>query len=249
MNHRRGLAMGVLIFASFMDLMDATIVNVALPSIRADLDATRRPARVGRGQLPAGVRGADDHRRPARRHGRATAGVRAGRARLHRRLGPGLPRPDDRCPARGPRRAGRRGGDDGAADAVVAAGAVLTARARADVRRDRGRLGALGGDRAGARRLAGHQRRVRDRVAQHLPDQPADRAGVGGAGVPLGARDEVGAPASARPGRPDAVHPRPARHRLRPGRRSPAGLGVVDLGGGCGGCRAAGGLRAPAAPA
>ena len=40
MNHRRGLAMGVLIFASFMDLMDATIVNVALPSIRADLDAS-----------------------------------------------------------------------------------------------------------------------------------------------------------------------------------------------------------------
>ena len=40
MNQRRGLAMGVLIFASFMDLMDATIVNVALPSIRTDLDAT-----------------------------------------------------------------------------------------------------------------------------------------------------------------------------------------------------------------
>ncbi len=32
--------MSVLIFASFMDLMDATIVNVALPSIRTDLDAT-----------------------------------------------------------------------------------------------------------------------------------------------------------------------------------------------------------------
>jgi EmrB/QacA subfamily drug resistance transporter len=39
-HHGRGLAMGVLIFASFMDLMDATIVNVALPSIRTDLDAT-----------------------------------------------------------------------------------------------------------------------------------------------------------------------------------------------------------------
>jgi EmrB/QacA subfamily drug resistance transporter len=32
--------MGVLIFASFMDLLDATIVNVALPSIRDDLGAT-----------------------------------------------------------------------------------------------------------------------------------------------------------------------------------------------------------------
>lgn len=40
MTQRRGLAMGVLIFASFMDLMDATIVNVALPSMRTSLDAT-----------------------------------------------------------------------------------------------------------------------------------------------------------------------------------------------------------------
>ncbi|HEY5856600.1 MAG TPA: MFS transporter [Aldersonia sp.] len=36
---RRGLAMTILIFASFMDLLDVTIVQVALPSIRADLDA------------------------------------------------------------------------------------------------------------------------------------------------------------------------------------------------------------------
>lgn len=40
MTERRGLAMSVLIFASFMDLLDATIVNVALPSIRTDLHAT-----------------------------------------------------------------------------------------------------------------------------------------------------------------------------------------------------------------
>jgi EmrB/QacA subfamily drug resistance transporter len=40
MREKRGLAMGVLIFASFMDLLDATIVNVALPSIRTDLDAS-----------------------------------------------------------------------------------------------------------------------------------------------------------------------------------------------------------------
>lgn len=37
---RRGLAVGILLFASFMDLLDATIVQVALPSIRADLGAT-----------------------------------------------------------------------------------------------------------------------------------------------------------------------------------------------------------------
>lgn len=40
MYDKRGLAMGVLIFASFMDLLDATIVNVALPSIRDDLGAS-----------------------------------------------------------------------------------------------------------------------------------------------------------------------------------------------------------------
>jgi EmrB/QacA subfamily drug resistance transporter len=40
MTNQRGLAMGVLIFASFMDLLDATIVNVALPSIRTDLGAS-----------------------------------------------------------------------------------------------------------------------------------------------------------------------------------------------------------------
>ncbi len=37
---RRGLAMGVLIFASFMDLLDVTIVQIALPTIRDDLGAT-----------------------------------------------------------------------------------------------------------------------------------------------------------------------------------------------------------------
>ena len=37
---RRGLAIGILLFAAFMDLLDVTIVQVALPSIGADLGAT-----------------------------------------------------------------------------------------------------------------------------------------------------------------------------------------------------------------
>jgi EmrB/QacA subfamily drug resistance transporter len=37
---RRGLATAILIVAAFMDLLDVTIVNVALPSIRTDLHAT-----------------------------------------------------------------------------------------------------------------------------------------------------------------------------------------------------------------
>ncbi len=37
---RRGLAIGILLFAAFMDLLDVTIVQVALPSIGADLAAS-----------------------------------------------------------------------------------------------------------------------------------------------------------------------------------------------------------------
>ncbi|MFF2277844.1 MFS transporter [Agromyces sp. NPDC058126] len=37
---RRGLAVGILLFASFMDLLDVTIVQVALPSIGSDLGAS-----------------------------------------------------------------------------------------------------------------------------------------------------------------------------------------------------------------
>ncbi len=40
MGRVRGLAVAVLVLASFMDLMDATIVNVALPSIRVGLHAS-----------------------------------------------------------------------------------------------------------------------------------------------------------------------------------------------------------------
>lgn len=36
---RRGLAVGILLFAAFMDLLDVTIVQVALPAIGADLEA------------------------------------------------------------------------------------------------------------------------------------------------------------------------------------------------------------------
>ncbi|OZG30949.1 MFS transporter [Williamsia sp. 1138] len=41
---RRNLAMAILAFAMFMDLMDVTIVNVAIPSIRDDLGAS--PAQI-----------------------------------------------------------------------------------------------------------------------------------------------------------------------------------------------------------
>lgn len=37
---KRSIATGILMFAAFMDLLDVTIVNVALPAIRSDLDAS-----------------------------------------------------------------------------------------------------------------------------------------------------------------------------------------------------------------
>lgn len=39
-DHGRTVATSILMFAAFMDLIDVTIVNVALPAIRSDLDAT-----------------------------------------------------------------------------------------------------------------------------------------------------------------------------------------------------------------
>ena len=40
MHRNRGIATAILMFAAFMDLLDVTIVNVALPAIRTDLDAS-----------------------------------------------------------------------------------------------------------------------------------------------------------------------------------------------------------------
>ena len=62
---RRWRILGVSLVVGFMSLLDVTIVNVALPSIRAGLDTT--PARpVGGVRLRPGVRHDPGRRRPAR---------------------------------------------------------------------------------------------------------------------------------------------------------------------------------------
>ena len=93
-----------------MIVLDATIVNVALPSIRADW-ASPRLARLGRERLPADLRRLPAARRAARRPARPPAALPARHRALHRRLAGLRPRDLAGVPDRGPRGAGaRRGG-------------------------------------------------------------------------------------------------------------------------------------------
>ena len=77
----RWLVLAVILVAEVMDLLDSTVVNVAAPSIRADLGGSTPPSS---GSPPATrwpSRSCSDHRRPARRHLRPAAHVH------HRRAG------------------------------------------------------------------------------------------------------------------------------------------------------------------
>jgi hypothetical protein len=64
-NPLRWFVFAVVIAANIMDLMDATIVNVAGPSIRHCARRQRLLPAVAACRLHAGVRGVPDHRRPA----------------------------------------------------------------------------------------------------------------------------------------------------------------------------------------
>ena len=72
---RRWLAAIVMIVGALMDMIDVTIVNVALPTIRRDLHAERHPAGMGGVRVHAGLRGGADHRGEPRRPARAQAHV------------------------------------------------------------------------------------------------------------------------------------------------------------------------------
>ena len=72
--------------ATFMLLLDITVVNVALPDIQRSLHATLQRHPVGRRRLLADARRVPPHRRGARRHVRTARGVRHRARRLLRVL-------------------------------------------------------------------------------------------------------------------------------------------------------------------
>ena len=108
---RRWIALALLCFAQFIVVLDASIVNVALPSIGKGLDFSQAEPPLGRERLRAHLR-----RLPAAR--RANGGPAGTPARLHRRTPPrrrGLARRRLRrhrgSADRRPRRPGPRRGD------------------------------------------------------------------------------------------------------------------------------------------
>ena len=185
---RRALATGILIFAAFMDLIDVTIVNVALPSIRDDLHAT--PAHlewVLSGYtltfavlLITGGRLGDNF-------GRRTMFLLGVGGFTLASLGACLASNGDMLVVA---RVVQGGFAAMMVPQMLSSVQVLyaPAGARRGVRRRRRGQRYGGRDRPAPRRLADHPRRVRDRLAQHLPDQHPGRPGDPGAGLDVRAR-------------------------------------------------------------
>ncbi len=221
----RWTALYVLCAGVLMIVLDATIVNVALPSIQDDLGFSQIEPRLGGQRLPDRVRRPAAARRPARRPARPAARL-PGRARgVHRRLG-ALRALADRGDAdrRALRPGGRRrdvvgGGARDDRDDVPRAARAGEGDRRLRLRRLGRRL-----DRA-ARRRRPHRR---DQLALDLlhqrPDRDRDRdpRPAAGRGPP---RDRLGE--GRRPARRDRAHERADDRRLRdpPGLR--AGLDLV----------------------
>ena len=82
----RWLALIVVCIGDLMIVLDVTIVDVALPSIREDLGFSRGLARVGRERLPADLRRVPAARRPAGRPLRAPPAVPDRHRALHARV-------------------------------------------------------------------------------------------------------------------------------------------------------------------
>ena len=78
----RWLVLVIVCLAQFMVMLDATVVNVALPSIQADLGFSRREPAVGDQQLHARLRRLPAARRARRRPVRAAQAVPLGRRDL-----------------------------------------------------------------------------------------------------------------------------------------------------------------------
>ena len=155
----------------FMIMLDNTVVNVALPSIRCVARHEHRGPRVGRRRLRADVRRVHAHRRQARRLPRPAPDLHGRPRRLHGRLARVRARAERRLPDRRPRRAGPRRRADEPRDALDHHGDLRAARARQGDRHLGRRLGDGARDRA-ARRRPAHRARELELDLLH---QRADR--------------------------------------------------------------------------
>ena len=83
-DNRRWWTLGAMCFALFMVMLDNTVVNVALPSIQRDLDASISALEWTVNAYTLDLRRAARHRRAPRRHLRPPHGVPVRRRRLRR---------------------------------------------------------------------------------------------------------------------------------------------------------------------
>ena len=101
---RAAMGIAIVLTAQLMFTLDATVVNVALPTDRHRPRLRPGLALVGAQRLHARLRRAAAARRPARRRLRTAPAVPRRRHRLHPRLAPRRPGPDPRVARRRPRR-------------------------------------------------------------------------------------------------------------------------------------------------
>ncbi len=228
-SRRRWLAAAVLIVGALMDMIDLTIVNVALPTIRQDLHASATQLEwVVSGYMLAFAAAliiAGTPGRPVRpQAGVPGRGRPVRRGQPRRRAGPGAQRPDrlPRTPG-----TGRRG--HGPAGAGHVPDHVRAEGARPGVRPVRGDARPRLRRRPGAGRRADRGQPVRLELAVGVLRQPAGRG------------DRPGGRAAVHPGEPGRRRPaarpagRRAAGRFPGGHRLPAAggpharLAVVDL--------------------
>ena len=168
---RGRLALAATVGASGMAMLDATVVNVALPHIGADLHADVERAPVGAHRVPVVPRVADPARRRARRPLRPAADLRDRHGVVRARVAALQRGAEHRDPRGGPGVAGHRRRAAHARKPRDPPGELPRARPRAGGRRVVRTRRRRRCDRPVRRRCA----RRRPGVALGLPDQPADR--------------------------------------------------------------------------